>query len=65
LGWYYHTYAPTIHTTVSIDLSLLFVAVSSAFAQATKPIKVLILVADDLGCADVSFQGCKDIPILG
>lgn len=34
---------------------------ASAHAEASKP-NILILVADDLGYADLGFQGCKDIP---
>lgn len=40
---------------------LLFVVCSSANA-AEQPPNVVVIMADDLGYADVGFQGCKDIP---
>ena len=42
---------------------LLVIALTAALAAAAdrKP-NVLVIVSDDLGYADVGFQGCKDIP---
>jgi arylsulfatase A-like enzyme len=41
-------------------LAVLTLASAPGFA-ATKP-NILIIVGDDMGYADVGFQGCKDIP---
>ncbi len=45
-------------------LSLASVALLAAGLPAAEPKKpnVIVIVADDLGCADLGFQGCKDIP---
>lgn len=40
---------------------VLFSLLASLSSAAEKP-NVLIIIADDLGYADVGFQGCKDIP---
>lgn len=40
---------------------LYVIAIASASSAAGKP-NVLVIVADDLGYADLGFQGCKDIP---
>ena len=40
---------------------VLFSVLASLLPAAEKP-NVLLIVADDLGYADVGFQGCKDIP---
>jgi arylsulfatase A-like enzyme len=44
---------------IRLLVSLFFIAVASIAAE--RP-NILVIVADDLGYADVGFQGCKDIP---
>ena len=40
---------------------LLLFALASSLPAADKP-NILVMVADDLGYADVGYQGCKDVP---
>src|SRR5213596_2331603 len=46
---------------VAAAASMLTAPSAAAGKDARKP-NVLIILADDLGYADVGFQGCKDIP---
>jgi arylsulfatase A-like enzyme len=48
-----------IRTTIFAALLMFSVGVASAAER--KP-TIIVLRADDLGCADVGFQGCRDIP---
>lgn len=43
-------------------LALLVVGAMPASAAESKRPNILVIVADDLGYADLGFQGCKDIP---
>jgi arylsulfatase A-like enzyme len=46
----------------TMHLLMGIMALGTAALQAADRPNVLILVADDLGYADLGFQGCKDIP---
>ena len=47
-----------------VSLFVVLAVTSTALAAPTKKPNVLFVVADDLGCADVGFHGCQDIPII-
>ena len=53
-------FTPKLFSRSGIVASLLLLGVTACPA-ATKP-NILFIIADDLGYADVGFQGCKDIP---
>lgn len=48
-------------TRILLGFAVLFVLLSREAAAARKP-NILVILADDLGYADLGFQGCKDIP---
>lgn len=43
-------------------LFLVYICLASAARAADRPPNIVVIMADDLGYADVGFQGCQDIP---
>ncbi len=50
------------HLALLAAVAATLLSAPSAWAQATKKPNVIVILADDLGSADIGVYGCKDIP---
>src|SRR5690349_15644251 len=53
--------AMSVRTAIQVALQALCLGIVVCQASAAPP-NILLIVGDDMGFADVGFQGCKDIP---